>query len=52
LNKLREGLEKHETYVTDKELRYLMDRLDVNKDNKISYSEFVQEITPKSDKPF
>jgi hypothetical protein len=49
---LREALERHNAFLTDREIRLLIDRLDANKDNKISYSEFVQEIAPKSDKPF
>ncbi len=50
--KLREILEKHDTYVTDRELKLVIDRLDSNKDGRVVYSEFVQEITPKSDKAF
>ena len=32
---------------TQKELFGLMDRYDKNKDGKISYSEFITELTPK-----
>ena len=45
-------MERHDAFATEKEIKYLMDRFDSNKDGKISYSEFVQEITPKSDKNF
>jgi len=49
---LGEILDKNDFYATQRELRLLMDRLDVNRDGKITYSEFVQEMTPKSEKAF
>jgi Ca2+-binding EF-hand superfamily protein len=35
-------------YATDTELSWLLDRYDKNQDGKISYSEFIDEILPKS----
>lgn len=39
---------KHRFYATNKELNMLMDRFDKDKDEKISYNEFIAEITPHS----
>ncbi len=47
-NQLRNVFEDHGVYTTKKELAALVDRFDKNKDGMISYSEFFQEITPKS----
>ena len=48
----REGfselLWKHRFYATENELNMLMDRFDKNKDERISYGEFIDEITPHS----
>jgi Ca2+-binding EF-hand superfamily protein len=41
-------LAKHRFFATDKELKMVMDRFDKNKDGKVSYGEFVDEITPHS----
>lgn len=41
-------LQRHRFFATNKELDALMDRFDKNKDGKVSYSEFVDEITPHS----
>ena len=35
-------------FATEKEIESLVSRYDKNKDGKISYSEFAQEITPHS----
>ncbi|CAI2360904.1 unnamed protein product [Moneuplotes crassus] len=43
-----ELLSKHRFYATNKELNYLMDRFDKNKDERVSYGEFIDEITPHS----
>jgi len=40
-------LEENQIYIIDKELDLLMERLDTNGDGKVSYVEFLQEITPK-----
>jgi len=52
VEELGEVLDKNDFYATQRELRLLIDRLDVNRDGKITYSEFVQEMTPKSEKAF
>jgi Ca2+-binding EF-hand superfamily protein len=44
----RELLANHGFYATQKELESLMDRYDANEDGKVSYTEFIREITPKS----
>lgn len=44
----RELLANHGFYATQKELDSLMNRYDQNEDGKVSYTEFVREITPKS----
>lgn len=35
-------------YTSNEELFKVMERFDKNKDGRISYSEFVEEVTPKS----
>jgi len=52
IDELGEVLDKNDCYATQKDLAMLIDRMDTNKDNKVTYSEFVQEMTPKSDKIF
>lgn len=44
----RELLADHGFYATSKELEGLMNRYDKNEDGKVSYTEFVREISPKS----
>jgi Ca2+-binding EF-hand superfamily protein len=44
----RELLADHGFYATQKELDTLMNRYDRNEDGKVSYTEFVREIQPKS----
>ena len=41
-------LNEHGIVTSDKDLLILMDRYDKNKDGRVSYSEFVQEMTPHS----
>ncbi|CAI2361803.1 unnamed protein product [Moneuplotes crassus] len=41
-------LSKHRFYATEKQLDFLMDRFDKNKDRKVTYGEFMEEITPHS----
>jgi Ca2+-binding EF-hand superfamily protein len=48
LNEFRGILQKYGMFATEKELNALMQRYDRNKDGKVSYSEFVEEVTPKS----
>jgi Ca2+-binding EF-hand superfamily protein len=47
-DEFRELLADHGFYATQKELKGLMERYDANEDGKVSYTEFVREITPKS----
>ena len=47
-NDFADLLAKHRFFATNKELSSLMDRFDKNKDGLVSYSEFVDEITPHS----
>jgi Ca2+-binding EF-hand superfamily protein len=44
----KEFLAEHGFYATTKELQTLMSRYDRNEDGKVSYTEFVKEIRPKS----
>jgi len=48
IEEIGEVFDKNDFYATQKELKYLMERLDTNKDGKITYTEFVQEMTPKN----
>ncbi len=41
-------LARHRFFATNKELSTIMDRFDKNKDGRVTYSEFVKEMTPKS----
>ena len=48
LDEFKELLLDHGIYTSSNELLNLMKRFDKNQDGKVSYSEFVNEITPKS----
>lgn len=39
---------KFNVYVSEKEICALIDRYDRTRDGKINYSEFVEELTPKT----
>jgi len=52
LYELRVAMDKYDNYATEKELNYLISRFDKNDDSKISYAEFVQEMTTKSHKKY
>ena len=41
-------LHSHGIFATSKDLQTLMQKYDKNKDGRVSYSEFVEEVTPKS----
>jgi Ca2+-binding EF-hand superfamily protein len=41
------NLEKYEYYCSEKEIGFLIDRFDLNRDGRVSRSEFIQELTPK-----
>lgn len=43
-----EFLSKHRFFATENELSLLMDRFDKTKDERVSYGEFIDEITPHS----
>ena len=45
---LRGLLQSHGFSATEGEITWLIDRYDRNKDGRISYSEFIEEVTPKS----
>lgn len=45
-------LKRHRFFATNKELNMLMDRFDKDKDRRVSYSEFISEITPHSPQKF
>jgi len=40
--------EKNGVIISDRDLKHLIERFDTNKDDKISFGEFVQELSPKS----
>lgn len=48
LDEFRSMLQDHGLYATTKDLESLMDRYDKDRDGRVSYSEFVQEVRPKS----
>jgi Ca2+-binding EF-hand superfamily protein len=48
LEEFKELLLDHGIYATTKDLANLVQRYDKNQDGKVTYSDFVQEITPKS----
>ena len=45
---LKTLLKNYQYYPSDQELTLLIDRYDKNKDTRISYSEFMDEIMPRS----
>ena len=48
IDEFREILLTHGVYADIKDLETLMERYDKNRDGRVSYSEFVSEVTPKS----
>ena len=46
--KIKACFESQGVSLSDNDLNLLMDRLDSNVDGKVSYLEFIQEITPKT----
>lgn len=48
LEELRAVMEENGCKVSNRDLKCLMERYDKNRDGRVSYSEFVQEVTPKS----
>ena len=51
-SQLKQLLNEHGFFPTEKELMNVMDRYDRNKDGRISYSEFVEEVAPKSPRKY
>ena len=45
-------MDMNDIFMTDKDLEYLIDRFDKQDKRKISYAEFVQELSPKSQKKY
>ena len=45
---IKDFLIRHGHYVSEKEIYSLIDRYDRSKDGKISYTEFIEELQPKS----
>jgi len=45
-------LARHRFFATEKELVTLVDRFDKNKDGRVSFNEFAQEIQPQSPQRF
>ena len=46
-NEFRNFLENHEFFTTERELDLLFDRMDRDRDGKVTYSEFFAEMAPK-----
>ena len=46
-NEMREFMEKQEFFPTERELELLMKRMDRDRDGKVTYEEFYQEMAPK-----
>lgn len=52
IDEFRNILENNNIFANSKDLEALMQRYDRNKDGRVSYSEFVQEVTPKSPRKY
>ncbi len=46
-DELRMVLGEHGFYATERELASLIEKYDKDRDNRISFTEFVEELTPK-----
>jgi Ca2+-binding EF-hand superfamily protein len=46
-NDVREMLSEHGFFATERELNSIMHKFDKDRDMKISFSEFIDELTPK-----
>mmetsp|Transcript_10478 Transcript_10478/g.9019 ORF Transcript_10478/g.9019 Transcript_10478/m.9019 type:complete len:101 (-) Transcript_10478:355-657(-) len=49
---IRTALDREDIYITEKDAVYLVNRFDKDEDQKISFVEFVQELSPKSKKKY
>jgi Ca2+-binding EF-hand superfamily protein len=47
-NDIRDTLAEHGFFATEKEIGFIMYKFDKDRDQKIGYSEFIQEMTPKN----
>ena len=45
-------LHNHRIFASSKDLQSLMEKYDKNKDGRVSYSEFIEEVTPKSPRKY
>ena len=52
VDELRRSLDESHVYPSVKDLKSLMQRYDKNKDGRVSLTEFIQEVTPKSPKKY
>ena len=52
MNEFESMLQHHGLPVTQADLQSLMERYDKNGDGRVSYGEFVQEVTPQSPKKY
>lgn len=52
IEEFQKTLQSYGVYPSSKDLQGLMQKYDKNKDGRVSYSEFVEEVTPKSPKKF
>lgn len=52
MNEFRDLLQSHGVYASNNDLLNLVKRYDKNQDGKVSYSDFVQELTPKSPRKY
>ena len=48
IDEFQSVLQSHGIFATSKDLLNLMQKYDKNKDGRVSYSEFIEEVTPKS----
>lgn len=44
---IREMLSEHGFFATEKEINFIMFKFDKDRDQKISFSEFIEEMSPK-----
>ena len=52
INEFQDILNSHGILASSKDLQGLMQKYDKNRDGRVSYSEFVEEVTPKSPKKY
>jgi len=52
LPEVKEIMDENDVFVTDKDVEYLINRINKSDSRKISFGEFIQEISPKSQKKY